>query len=194
MPSSPSWICLRLLLFFSDLRHETIMKTAKCGIGGQFSGVSRGRSVIYGNCPPVPLARSARYETARATRASRNAAPARPAFCRSVAICRRTVRFMLKPKAGTARVDCPRFHEGGIFISARLTLDKTPWGSSRFFARRVASQRLFLNTKLSYTFKSGGRIYTDPVFRFRFRAANSLWTGVSGVPKSSPAGRPLLPA
>lgn len=25
--------------FFSDLRHDTIMKTAKCGIGGQFSGV-----------------------------------------------------------------------------------------------------------------------------------------------------------
>jgi len=51
-----------------------------------------------------PLARPARYETARATRASRNAAPARPGFYRSAVICRRTVRFLLKPKAGTARL------------------------------------------------------------------------------------------
>jgi len=37
MPSSPSWISSSFLFF--DLRHDTIMKTAKCGIGGQFSEV-----------------------------------------------------------------------------------------------------------------------------------------------------------
>jgi len=118
------------------------MKTAKCGIGGQFSGVSRGRSVIYGNCPPVPLARSARYETAPS-----DARFAESPGAGSLQIGRNLPRngpiyAETEGRNSASRLPSLPRSGSGIFISARLTLDKTRGSAS---LRRIASRQLFLN-------------------------------------------------